>query len=649
MLTKWLWVSCVALGLALPAGVHAYMAGVACSAGQVSGPDANGDNLICSGGVFVVAGASGSTSDRIVSGTSTLSINGNGNVSLSSAGLAALNVVPASTSNASIEVGTWRTGNGYSFIDLVGDTTYADYGFRILRDNTGANAPTWITHRGTGTLGIWTYEAAPIAFATSNTERMRLTAAGLVGIGTTTPAATLQVSGSFIVSNTIGNAAPALYVSGTTGRVGIGTSAPNAPLSFGTALDAQKVLLYDASLVRYGFGIQSNEMRRFVASNASVGHTWGVISNSDGTTYTERVRLTASGNLGIGTTDPSKTLHLIGGTDAALANHGYLVIGPTNSTNTVFDNNEIMARNNGATSPLYLQADGGDLIIGHLSTGNVGIGTSAPSSTLHVLSSAFTVATFERTPAAAGGAAIAIKNSAGATYMMGLGASAGDFGIYPSTGSFGEHLTIKASNGNVGIGTTGPAARLDVVSSTAGVAVARFQNGTGACTFTPASSGAGTWSCSSDARLKKDITDAQSTLAWLDSFRIRDFTMKSDGSRQTGVIAQEMLKTHPEMVKTDADGFYMVDGPGVWKLVKAMQELRAENARLERRASETAGVVTDLRGVVEAQAKTVTDLQHELAAKGRAVTDLQRAVADMQKQMKAANDNGQPRAKAIGQ
>jgi hypothetical protein len=39
---------------------HAQAAGAACSAGQVSGPNASGNNMICSGGVFVETGSSGS-------------------------------------------------------------------------------------------------------------------------------------------------------------------------------------------------------------------------------------------------------------------------------------------------------------------------------------------------------------------------------------------------------------------------------------------------------------------------------------------------------------------------------------------------------------------------------------------------------------
>jgi hypothetical protein len=61
----------------------------------------------------------------------------------------------------------------------------------------------------------------------------------------------------------------------------------------------------------------------------------------------------------------------IGGTDAALANgSGNVVIGLEAATNIVIDDNEIMARFNGAASQLLLQNDGGNVVLGSASPGN---------------------------------------------------------------------------------------------------------------------------------------------------------------------------------------------------------------------------------------------------------------------------------------
>lgn len=71
-----------------------------------------------------------------------------------------------------------------------------------------------------------------------------------------------------------------------------------------------------------------------------------------------------TGSLGIRTATPVAPLQVVGGADASLAGGGFAVIGSTTSTNVVFDNNEIMARNNGSEATLFLNADGGDVVVG---------------------------------------------------------------------------------------------------------------------------------------------------------------------------------------------------------------------------------------------------------------------------------------------
>lgn len=90
-------------------------------------------------------------------------------------------------------------------------------------------------------------------------------------------------------------------------------------------------------------------------------------------------------------------------------------------------------------------------------------------------------------------------------------------------------------------------------------------------------------SCSSDERLKSDITDASDELAWLASFRIRDFTVKADGERRTGIVAQELRENHPEMVRDGEDGYLHTFEPPQWKMMKAMQQMQGEIEELKRR------------------------------------------------------------------
>jgi hypothetical protein len=168
-----------------------------------------------------------------------------------------------------------------------------------------------------------------------------------------------------------------------------------------------------------------------------------------------------------------------------------------------------------------------------------------------------------------------------------------------STASLVNVISFQ-SGGNVGIGNTGPAYLLHVGSTSASGIVAEFQNSAGACTLSPSSSSM-VPSCSSDIRLKSDVTDAGDALAWIDDMRVRDFTIKSTGERKTGVIAQEMISAHPDMVHPGSDDFYKVDGPDPWKLVKAVQQLKAENADLIRRDDELEREITELRREIHAQ------------------------------------------------
>ena len=73
-----------------------------------------------------------------------------------------------------LEIGTGTFGyNRTSYIDLGGDDTYTDYGFRIIRYGVGvgANADSDIHHRGTGGLNIIALDAAKISFYTNSQLR----------------------------------------------------------------------------------------------------------------------------------------------------------------------------------------------------------------------------------------------------------------------------------------------------------------------------------------------------------------------------------------------------------------------------------------------------------------------------------------------
>ena len=88
--------------------------------------------------------------------------------------------------DAHLQIGKGASGNRNSYIDIVADTTYTDYGLRIIRNNTGANATSELKHRGTGALNFTTQEAAPIVFNTTNSPRVAIDSDGRLLVGTST-------------------------------------------------------------------------------------------------------------------------------------------------------------------------------------------------------------------------------------------------------------------------------------------------------------------------------------------------------------------------------------------------------------------------------------------------------------------------------
>jgi hypothetical protein len=85
-----------------------------------------------------------------------------------------INVNHNGTADTFINVGTGTSSNHYAYIDLVGDSTYTDYGLRLIRNNSGANTSSAIYHRGTGDLIIETDELASIKIRTDSSDALTI-------------------------------------------------------------------------------------------------------------------------------------------------------------------------------------------------------------------------------------------------------------------------------------------------------------------------------------------------------------------------------------------------------------------------------------------------------------------------------------------
>lgn len=126
--------------------------------------------------------------------------------------------------------------------------------------------------------------------------------------------------------------------------------------------------------------------------------------------------------------------------------------------------------------------------------------------------------------------------------------------------------------GQLGINSSTPNYQMVVNQSSEGNTVA-IQDTDGLCLLDPDSASLVT-SCSSDENLKKDIRPAADVLGWVDTIPVKDFTIKSSGLKTTGVIAQQIKKTHPELSPGKE---LVVQEVSTWKLVKAIQELSTQN------------------------------------------------------------------------
>jgi hypothetical protein len=165
------------------------------------------------------------------------------------------------------------------------------------------------------------------------------------------------------------------------GNVGVGTVNPQARLSLGGDGGGQKLLVFDNGNARYGFGIGDWEMRGFAqeGGHISFGHI-----GTDGTTWSEKMRMDAAGNLGIGTPAPIRDLHVAAG------NYAQMVLEATDNQANWRKWNFMVGAGAGQPANMWLRilnddgsASSRDVMYWE-NSGYVGIGTTAPGFGLDV-------------------------------------------------------------------------------------------------------------------------------------------------------------------------------------------------------------------------------------------------------------------------
>lgn len=186
---------------------------------------ASGNIQFCNGASWGnLVGAADAMGDRIVSGTTNIMAHEDQSLTFTTAGVQRM--VVGENGNVGIGVVTPSTK-----LHVAGDLSLSDDQHPAIymteSDHFDLN---WAIAADTRTLSIRANNSAPYHMVVKE-DRSVAFPGGKVGVGTSNPIATLQVSGTFSVStSTQGTASPSFYI-GADGNVGIGTSAPSAPLN----------------------------------------------------------------------------------------------------------------------------------------------------------------------------------------------------------------------------------------------------------------------------------------------------------------------------------------------------------------------------------------------------------------------------------
>ena len=227
---------------------------------------------------------------------------------------------------------------------------------------------------------------------------------------------------------------------------------------------------------------------------------------------------------------------------------------------------------------------------------NVGIGTTAPATRLHVSGTGIIRARINSDSNA--GVALTLSDQPGWSVAT---ANTGHFQIFnDAVGS--NAVWIDKTNNNVGIGSTSPGQKLDVLGDV------RIGTGTTGCiTDRDGTIIAGT--CSSDSRFKKNVLPFGRVLGQFANLRPVYFDWRSDefkekhfgSGRSFGLIAQEVEKLFPELVVIDENGYKAVKYSELPLLT--IQAIKEQQSQIEQQQKK-----------LEAQQKQIEELKLMICA-----------------------------------
>ena len=355
----------------------------------------------------------------------------------------------------------------------IGSTAYP-----LLIDNSSGGAGVNVVGFGFANGGIMKHSITTAIYgndymafnvgqgASYNQERMRIDSTGNVGVGTTTVSRKLHA-----------------YI--TTGPVmRLQSSGSNASIEFIPSIGHNRY--------NWLIGAQQNISDAFEITPSTA---------TNGTTFSNpSILVKSDGNVGIGTTNPTVRLHVSGSSIITNPNPGansaVLLVQDDGTATTVKDGTTLRVVNNGSAANFSVfEASSGvsDFVI--LNNGNVGIGTISPKNKLSVIGSDSTLYYNTTAPAAVfqsvspstvlvavdgnvdGYYAELKLGNAQSTYypysayirgIQGAGIDYYRLEFGTAAGSVASTRMTIANDGNVGIGTTNPVAKLQVSGSISG-------------------------------------------------------------------------------------------------------------------------------------------------------------------------------------
>jgi hypothetical protein len=201
--------------------------------------------------------------------------------------------------------------------------------------------------------------------------------------------------------------------------------------------------------------------------------------------------------------------------------------------------------------------------------------------------------------------------------------------IYFKENDGSNQLTIY-TGGNIGVGTGGVPSTFYkfTVQDFTTTSVAKFNGSAGTqCTVV---TGTG-WSCSSDARLKQNITGLGSATNIINGLKPVTYQWNGGSETQYGFIAQDIQNVLPDLVTTNSDGYLSLSKDEILPfVVKSIQETNARIDGLSPIGIDT--VKSDielLKGKVGAlEAANANQVQTQLSV-GPALTPAQKAILDI--------------------